>query len=246
MSNQEYQDPKMTRKQNELNLYKFGQYCAKKMDEEIDLLAVEHPDTPDLTELDEWFQGYLEELDVESKKIIRRVKYRKIASRAAIVFVALVLSSVVVTFSVEAFRIKFFNIFIETKSDNNQLDFHVDEESYKLPESWDSYYFPSYLPDSYSLLDFQDNGEMKLLFFTDLDGKTLMFTQSESDMSILVDNEDADMEHVIINDVEAYLTNKNGFVTVSWAANGMIFTLDGEEESEEMLEIARKIKKVFK
>ncbi len=145
MRRQENLDPKIIRKQNELNLYKFGQYCADKMDEEIDQLAEDYPDIPDLSALDDWFYGYLNELEAESKKSIRRARYKKIASKAAIVFLALTLSTAAVTFSVEAFRVKFFNLFIETSSDHDHMDFQVDEENNNLPESWDSYYFPSYL-----------------------------------------------------------------------------------------------------
>ena len=115
------------------------------MDEEIDQLAEDYPDTPDLSALNDWFYDYIDELEAESKKSIRRARYKKISSKAAIVLLALILSSAVVTFSVEAFTIKFFNLFIETSSNNDHMAFQVDEENYNLPESWDSYYFPSYL-----------------------------------------------------------------------------------------------------
>ena len=86
---------------------------------------------------------------------------------------------------------------------------------------------------------------MKILFFTDKDEKMLILTQAESDLGIHIDNEETTMESVRINEGDGYLTNKDGYITISWASNGMIFSLDGEEESEEMLAIAKEIKNVL-
>lgn len=242
MSYKDNFDTKMIRKQNELNLYKFGQYYALKRDEEIEKSEKEYDDLPNLKELDEWFQTYVKDLEAESRKSVRRVKIKKYTSRASIAFLMLILSSAVVTMSVEAFRIKFLNLFIESGSDYNRVDFDSGNVNTDVPADWQGHYYPSYIPEGYSLLQAQENDKTKMLYYMTEGGEMLFFTQTTGEMGLNIDSEGVDIVSIPINDIDGYMIDKSGMIVISWSENGMVFTIEGEEEINTMIEIAEKIK----
>ncbi|MDF1618626.1 DUF4367 domain-containing protein [Petrocella sp. FN5] len=235
---------KSTRKHNELNLHEFGRYYSEKLNAEADALAEVYKDIPEPTKLNEWFNDYTKEMKKEEQRLRRSVNIKKYASRAAVVLLALLLSSAVVTMSVEAFRIRFLNLFIETEKDHNRIDFNESEEVLELPEGSSNDYYPTYLPEGYSLLDSQSGEYTKIATFLNQDNQLLIFTQNVNNMGVNIDNEHSDIELVPINDSEGYMTNKDGIISISWSENDVIFSLEGSEEIGLMIKIAKKIKKV--
>ena len=211
---------------------------------EADALAEVYKDISEPTRLNKWFNDYTKELKKEEQKLRRSVNIKKYASRASVVLMAFLLSSAVVTMSVEAFRIRILNLFIETEKDHNRIDFDESEEVLKLPEGWSNDYYPTYLPEGYSLLDAQSGEYTKIATFMNQDNELLIFTQNANNMGMNIDNEHSDIELVPINDNEGYMTNKDNIISISWSENDVVFTLEGAEEISPMIKIAEKIKKV--
>lgn len=146
--------------------------------------------------------------------------------------------------SVEAFRIHFLNLFIESDEDHNRIDYIESEISLKLPEGWNGVYYPTYLPNGYNLLDAEASEHTKIVMFINPDNELLILTQNSNSMGMNIDSEQSDIEMVPINDNDGYMTNKDGMITISWSDNGTVLTLEGREKISIMLKIAEKIKKV--
>lgn len=237
---------KSIRKQNELVLHELGRHYSEKLNDEADALAEKYKDLPIPESLDDWFKNYSNEQKKTAKRRKRNALVKKYASRAAAVLLGLILTSAIVTMSVEAFRVRFLNLFIESSEDHNRIDYIESEVSLELPEGWNGVYYPTYLPEGYNLLDAQASEHTKMVMFIDPDNELLIFTQNSNDMGMNIDSEKSDIEMVPINDNDGYLTNKDGMITISWTENGTVLTLEGTEEISAMIKIAEKIKKVFK
>ena len=235
---------KSIRKQNELILHEFGQHYSEKLNNEADILAEKYKDLPVPESLDEWFENYSKELKKTADRRKRNALVKKYATRAAAVLLGLLLTSAIVTISVEAFRIHFLNLFIESDEDHNRIDYIESEISLKLPEGWNGVYYPTYLPNGYNLLDAEASEHTKIVMFINPDNELLILTQNSNSMGMNIDSEKSDIEMVPINDNDGYMTNKDGMITISWSDNRTVLTLEGREKISIMLKIAEKIKKV--
>lgn len=237
---------KSIRKQNELILHEFGRHYSEKLNNEADVLAEKYKDIPVPERLDEWFENYSNGLKRTAERNKRNALVKKYTTRVAVVLLGLLLTSAIVTMSVEAFRVRFLNLFIESSEDHNRIDFIESEVSLELPEGWNGVYYPTYLPDGYNLLDAQASEHTNIVMFIDSDNELLIFTQNSNDMGMNIDSEQSDIEMVPINDTDGYMTNKDGMITISWTENGTVLTLEGTEEISIIIKIAEKIKKVSK
>lgn len=235
---------KSIRKNNELTLHEFGRHYSEKLNEEVDVLAEKYKDLPVPESLDDWFENYSNELKKTAKKRKRNVFVKKYVTKAAAILLGLLLTSTIVTISVEAFRVRFLNLFIESSEDHNRIDYIDSEVSLELPKGWSGVYYPTYLPDGYTLLDAQASEHTKIVMFVDTDNELLIFTQNSNDMGMNIDSEQSDIEMVPVNDNDGYMTSKDGMITISWTENGTVLTLESTEEISIMIKIAEKVKKV--
>ncbi len=237
---------KLIRKQNELTLYEFGHAYSERLNEKADAVNEQYKDLPEPLELHQWYWEFKKELEKDVRRNILRVMTRRYASRAAIILCAILLSAAAITLSVEAFRIKFFNLFIESGSDHNRIEFQEEGDSLSLPEDWEDYYYPIWLPEDYKLLDTQRNDAAKVIILLNDSNDLMIFTQNTNNLGLNMDNEDSDITIVPINDNEGYMVEKDGIISISWSQNNTVLTLEGAEEISEMMKIAEKIKKVSK
>jgi len=242
-SSEEYKR-KLIRKQNELTLYEFGRHYSKRLCEEADRLAEEYKDLPLPKELDHWFEAYIKQLEKEAR--IKRWQSigKKYATRAAAALLALLLTSAIVTMSVEAIRIRFMNFFIESGKDHNRVDFIDSSENIQKPGGWNNYYYPTWLPEGYTLLDAQSNDSTKVVIFINEENDLLIFTQNVNEMGMNMDGDYADAKVIPINDLEGYMTEKDGVISLTWSYQGMVFSLEGADDISVMIRISEKIEKV--
>lgn len=246
MSRNSNHERRMNRKQNELNLYDYGHYYANKLCAEAEQLEEQYKDLPEPEGLRQWFNEYAKELEKEAKASLYKARFRKNASRVAALFLILLLVSAAVTMSVEAFRVRFLNFFIEKESNHNVLEFEVSEQTIEWPKEWINFYYPSYIPDGYMLVEAQGNSSMKTILLMDSEGKLLIISQSTGDIGMNLDSEQVDSEIIDVNENEAMIIKKDNVISIIWTENGCVFTVEGEEKIDVMIKIAEKIKKYSK
>ncbi len=232
----------MNKKQNELNLYDLGHAYAKLLCEEADQLEEEYKYLPEPQNLDRWFKNYYKELTYEVKVCKRKEIIRRYLSRAAMLLLVLLVSVATVTMSVDAFRVKFLNLFVEEKNDHNVIKFE-EVQNIEWPSDWNDFYYPTFIPDGYVLDETQRNNNMKTMIFTNNSEKILIINQSTDDVTMNLDSEKANNRKILINESEAVMVEKDKTISITWSSNETIFLVTGEEDIRIMIQIAEKIKK---
>ncbi len=212
-------------------------------------------DLPEEQDLKETIVPSLQ-FEINMKKLIknhkRKEKYKKllnISKRVAIILMIFILISTITIMSVEAFRIKFFNIITEwheeytrfrfqgqsTNLDKNQLS-EITQKNNGL------IYTPTYIPEGYELLNMQEAGELYRINYTKEDEK-ITFIQSQIDKTdTAMDTEGADLIKIVILGNEGYFIERDEINSLIWQNNEKVFTIHGALKQEELIKIAESIK----
>ncbi len=111
--------------------------------------------------MDDWFEKFIhtKEKEKQRKKWLKQIKLY--SSRVAVFILVLISMFAVVTMSVEAFRVRILNYFME-KSES-YTEFRVDEvvDGQSTPQlDMDQYYYPTYLPAGYTYDSAQSAGNV--------------------------------------------------------------------------------------
>lgn len=205
--------------------------------EEIDQLQV--PNT-----LNEWFKDYIEGNKKEEKKRKRRKQLRKISSRVALIFFALLVSLTILTVSVEAIRVKVLNFF--TEKTEKYTSFKVDEEASKSDSvaiTWDNFYYPMYLPEGFRLESAEEFNTTKIIQFTNVNGESIQFVQAPNGTDIQLDTENSNTSEVMINNATGILIQKENKNILFWSNNEMSFYIISSIDANEIIDVSKSIEK---
>lgn len=103
---------------------------------------------------------------------------------------------------------------------------------------------PQNLPAGYTLTHINNTDAAKELFFDDGMGNTIVFTQSETELTNSVDTEKIDTENVILRTgYEGILIKKDG-TTLLWKQDGYFYTLYASSKEIDLLELASTLTKI--
>ncbi|MBF4692008.1 DUF4367 domain-containing protein [Fusibacter ferrireducens] len=196
--------------------------------------------------LDKWFHEYNKNLEKSIKKKAFTQRMRRRSFRVALIVAALITVLSVITFSVESIRTRVFNMFIENKEKYTEIqvidEISADNSIYVPQINRESYCYPEYLPKGYTYSHLDDLSSMLYLYYVN-DNKTIIFAQSDSNSSNQIDTEGAEVAEVDINGVKGLLIQKEDRVMIAWVDFDRILNLKGYASKEEMLKIARSLKK---
>lgn len=202
--------------------------------------------------LTDWLETFVTGLIKREKKEARKRQSRKYASRAAVVLLMITLTGTILTFSVEAIRIRVFNMLLTATDTYTEIRFdeevtsHVSESTrpnFVFDEKVAGHYYPTYIPEGYVLKESNDYGTMTNYRFEDEAGRTLYFDQSSLSGGMQIDTEDALVTHPVIDGDPAIMAEEDGQVILVWHNAEYAFTLIGEMTGEEALKIAHSIEK---
>ena len=169
----------------------------------------------------------------ERTERLKRVgrKIGKIMFRAAIILLILGGSLGIVTTVSEAAKVKIFNFFIDTKDKFTDIYFKEQEitptEAEKRLKKWHDAYIPTYIPEGFKVVKAEDLGLIKAIGYDNSNGKRIEYNYSSIETSSLqVDTENAKVENIVLNHgEECMLIEKNGFTSLVWHNNEMLFYL---------------------
>jgi len=207
--------------------------------EEFDRISADASET---STLDAWFDDYKKQL----KKLNQKRKFRfrvQLLSKRVAIFIALALVGIfVTTMSVEAFRIKLFNIVTEVTDKYTKVSIVETENGLESQIDWDSYYAPVYIPEGYTYSNSEYFGEIKIIFYSDAADKEIQFSQTPVNPEYQIDTEDAVATDVIINAENGILVEKEGLLTLIWTTDEKTFHIIGEIERDEIIKMAESLK----
>lgn len=207
--------------------------------EEFDRISADASET---STLDAWFDDYNKQLKKRDQKRKFRSRVQLLSKRVAI-FVAIAFVGIfVTTMSVEAFRIKLFNIVTEVTDKYTKVSIVETENGLESQIDWDTYYAPEYIPEAYTYSNSENFGEIKIFFYSDTTGKEIQFSQTPVNPEYQIDTEGAVVTEVIINAENGILAQKEGHLTLIWTTDEKTFHIIGEIERDEIIKMAESLK----
>ncbi|KUO65812.1 MAG: hypothetical protein APF84_00720 [Gracilibacter sp. BRH_c7a] len=180
---------------------------------------------------------------------IKHIKNRtlKFLPKVAIFFFVLIGSLTLVIASVDALRIRAINLIVDIK--DQYTGFTLEDSSdkthqinYQLPPDWNGYY-PNYVPEGFTVIGAEDRTVLSNIYFEDSQGRTIRFSQySSTNTDLRIDTENADVQQILIHDIEALLVEKQGLVGIVWE-NEYLFYITGEADKAELIKMAESVEK---
>jgi len=219
--------------------YYIGENHVNHIAEEFDRISADASET---STLDAWFDDY----KIQLKKLDQKRKFRsriQLLSKRVAIFIAIALVGIfVTTMSVEAFRIKLFNIVTEVTDKYTKVSIIETENGLESQIDWDAYYTPEYIPADYTYSSSENFGEIKIIFYSDTSGKEIQFSQTPVNPEYQIDTEDAVVTEVLINAEKGFLVEKEGLQTLIWTTDERTFHIIGEIERDEIIKMAESLK----
>lgn len=147
------------------------------------------------------------------------------------------------TVSVEAFRIKLFNMIIDINNRYSEFTFEAEDSCTNdtVGEDLNGYY-PSYIPEGYKIDELEEYDFNQKIKFKTEDNKYLYFNQKKLETAYQVDTENAKVSTIYINEEKAILSIKNEYSIIVWANGEYTFSINGQLEKEEIVKMARSVK----
>ena len=237
----------LNRKQSEVFLYEYGQEYTDKICEETDALHEKYKDLEIPNSLDKWFDGYKkEQLKVERKKRFQK-NSRSVSKRVAIFIIIFITVTGSLIIGVEAFRLRIFNLFVQENEQYTDLSIIEDGDKEMIitkPEGWTDYYYVSYLPNGYDLVDYSGHDGYKTAIFSDGDNRISLITQTgDSEFLSQVDSEQGDIERIDLDGIDAIYFIKDDKGTIAWHIEDELIKISGYINKDEFIKIAKSLKK---
>lgn len=224
----------------EAMMYSIGEEYANIVSDETDNLVKEHDEVEVPNSLTNWFEKY-------NRKLEQRKNIRTYGKRAAVFLIVSIISLSALTISVDAWRMKFFNMLIEINNRYSIVTFEETESSLifssqDIPEGWTDYY-PTVIPEGYTLNTFSTTSKSSRLVYSNNENKELKFHQQSIGVESHMDTENAVVYEVEINGFQGVMIEKNEQIMIRWHNEEYGFLLTGYLEKEIMLDIAESIER---
>lgn len=246
MSKYNKEEKQRLEKINELFFYNIGYENINDTFYKTENLLEKYKDINIPKSLDEWFENYQNELRRKEKKEKRRKRIIKVSKQVAMIFIVISILSTFLTLSVEAFRVKLFNMIVETTEKFSTIS-HQEKEQLNIQEElqqeWIHYYYPTFLPEGYSLVSTREFNNTKYMTFENKSNIEIIFMQSELSSQAQVDSENGKVTEVDVNGNEGVLIEKKEIKILSWNNNETGFSIQGNIDKSIILEIANNIEK---
>lgn len=210
--------------------------------EEFDRISAEASELSCPSKIDAWFDDYSRQLKKLDKKRKFSSRIQRLSKRVAIFFAIALVGIFVTTMSVEAFRIKFFNVITEVTEKYTKVTIIEIENGPESQIDWDSYYAPEYIPEGYNYSSNENFGEIKIIYYTDALSKEIQFSLTPVNPEYQIDTEDAVVTDVTVNGEIGILVEKEGLRTLIWTASERTFHIIGEIERSEIIKMAESLK----
>ncbi|GAU75869.1 DUF4367 domain-containing protein [Fusibacter sp. 3D3] len=194
-------------------------------------------------ELHSWFNAYLSEQIKKEQRNKDRVRMSTFSKRVAVFLLIFVTGIAITTMSVEAFRVKIFNIVTEVTEKYTAIHFTENDlnGASSIMAQWDSYYEPQYIPKGYALVDAKGSGTLKIMYFSNESNDRIEFSQASIDANLQVDTEGASIEDIEINGAAGIFVKKEDLSILLWATDKKAFYILGTLDKETFLNIAESI-----
>jgi len=200
--------------------------------------SVQIPDS-----LDSWFDDYIKGSKERDKRIKRKKRLKITASKVAMVLLVISVSLTILTFSVEAIRVKVLNLFIEINDKYSEFKVgEIDEYDNDVVQRDDDYE-PMYIPEGFVIDNTEEFNNIKTTEFTDGNNGFIVFEIAPNGTDYQFDTEDAKVSEVLVKGTKGILIEKNNRNIVFWNDEEWTFYILSGIEPEIMMRMAESIEK---
>ena len=246
MKSQTKEEQEHILKLNETLLYDIGYEHVNNINDETDKLLEEYCDIEVPESLNVWFDEY----QIIQNKKMKAANFRRrsllFGKRAAILLIAMTILAATVTMSVDAYRIKFFNMIIDKTKEYSAVNLNEEmtiEYLNELPENWSTFYYPTVLPEDYLFESALESNGTKYIVFTNSKMDEIYFVQGLITADFQLDSEYVDVFNISVKDQEGLLIIKEDSNIISWHDNDQSFYIQGNIEKSVLLDMAESILK---
>jgi hypothetical protein len=223
--------------------YQIGKQYAEHISKELEDMEEAVNQLDYVEGLNAWFQEFLQENEKKEQNVRRRKQLNGFSKRAAIFLIFIISGFALTTLSVEAFRLRLFNFVTEIKDQYTKIDIKENsgpqEENIEL--HLDNTFYPAYMPMDYTLTESQEFGTMRIMIFSNNEGKVIEIAQSPIGTSFQVDTENAVTSEVEINNVKGILIVKGNVRTLIWTIDQTALYIIGQIKEVEIIRIAENV-----
>jgi len=168
----------------------------------------------------------------------RLVKYAK---KIAIIFLIILITSFATIMSVEALRVRFFEIITRTFEKYTYIEFEktnltiVDDKEY-------IFYEPSYIPKGFKLIEHEIFHTTAILTYVNDYGDEIMFKQYPLEHTKMkIDTEGTTLNSITIRGSEGHYFKNKGLTTIMWQEKQYGFMISSEAEKKILIKMAESI-----
>ena len=171
----------------------------------------------------------------------RKKRVVKSLNRVAVMFLVILVGFGTCMMTVDAFRARFFNLFINQQGNHAEIEFSSSEEINNIPE-WVS--LPQYIPENFyetSAVYSEDNA---LVDYSNTQNDIFIsFTQDRSqNLSTHIDTEETqEYKKITVNGNDGVYMFKDGYSTLTWQGGDSVFGIFSQLSEEEVLKIAESV-----
>lgn len=244
MNNPSREERERLEKLNETFLYNIGYEHVNNICDETDKLLEKYKDIQVPDSMNEWFIGFQKEIKRKEKRTKIQRMALQVSKRAAMILIVISVIGSTITLSVEAFRVRFFNMIIEisqkfsTVSHLEKTEISIQQE---LPSEWTDYYYPTFLPNDFILTSVRELNTTKYMTFSNGLNEEIRFIQGNLTSEAQIDTEDGKTIEVDINGNKGLIVKKEDVTIISWNNNMASFSIQGNVDKSTLLEIAESL-----
>lgn len=187
--------------------------------------------------LDDRISAMLTEAKKQEPKATRRTFAHTTLHRVAVAFLCVTVLSAVIMPNVNAWRVRFQNLFLDTGDTFTAVKGSLDDTD-SIAES--AIPTPRYIPSRYRLVEFDNGGGKAYLLFQNTKQASLVLeiSKNESTEFILFA---AESSPIRINDMEGYSIHSEGINALIWERGEYVYFLNGAVSEEELLTMAKSL-----
>lgn len=190
--------------------------------------------------LDNWFVQFITQYKKKQAAHLFFSRLKTVSTKVAAVLFVLIASMLIVTLSVDAIRMKVFNLLLE--SNDKYSSVRVDEAPAFAIE-WEEYYFPAWLPEGFRVDRAKELINVRTIEFINDNDQYIFFSQAINGTDLQLDSEDGERKEVEINHQPAILFEKSEKSVLFWNNDESSFCLNSSLNSEILIQIAQSVKK---
>jgi len=227
-------------------LQRIALYIANKELEACSADALKNGSVINRQSLDERMQSAVRKFEQREEKKRRRIFYRKIAVRVAVIVLAFTVCFSTAFLTVEAFRIRVLN-FVYNMTEN-YTEYQLRDESgateLDIVETETDIQHPGYIPEGLALEYTDETEASTILYYTGSNEGALTLHIMDSTNTPRVDTEDSAASIIQMNNVDVFVYEKNtqDKITFVWSANEHIYVMIGQALAmDEMIKTASSI-----